>query len=87
MQLTLEERERRAFITNSPDHPLLVEALEGDEEVRQERDDYKKEFEAADDQVTELKGKVEELEIEVDEKADTIVELREQIESAGLDLV
>lgn len=32
MPLTLEERERIAYITNSPDHPLIVEAIEGDEE-------------------------------------------------------
>jgi predicted nuclease with TOPRIM domain len=98
MPLTLEERERRAYISNSPDHPLLCEAMDtendaldelrherdmaqGDaNDMSQQRDELEKELEVSEEKVHTLTNEVEDLEGQVGE-------LKQQIESAGLDLV
>lgn len=84
MNMTLEERERHAYITNSSDHPLIVAALEAEhdemDEMRHERDMAKEEVSASDDRVVELEQELERTAVERDE-------LREQLEAAGLDLV
>jgi hypothetical protein len=37
LNLTLEERERRTYIENSPEHAMVLLALEGDESARARR--------------------------------------------------
>lgn len=81
--LTLEERERIAYITNSPDHPLIVEAIEGDED----KDELEKELEEAEERVTRQSGEIEDLEIKLADAADTILALNKRIHEAGVDLV
>lgn len=84
MQLTLEERERHAFITNSPDAPLLAEMCDaqwgGIDEMRHERDMAQREADEADEEVQKLNG-------ELEVAADKIEALEAQIHESGVDLV
>lgn len=91
--LTLEERERIAYITNAPEHPLIVLALEADEEQRDEIRDLEKTLADEEARSSEYSGKAEDLEIQVgdlEEKleiaADTINDLNQRIHAAGVDL-
>lgn len=94
MPLTLEERERLAYITNAPEHPLIVLALDGEEEQREEiarLEGEIKQAEADNDKLTAEKEKLEEQVGDLEEKLgfadDTVAELRDQIHKAGVDLV
>ena len=91
MQLTLEERERLAYITNSPDHPLICEALDGDDdaqdELRHERDMAQQEAKDADVEVQRLEGELELAENKIEKLEGELEEATETIEAAGLDLV
>lgn len=98
MPLTLEERERIAYITNSPDHALLVEAIEGDEakydEVRHERDEYKEAADRYESEKSELESDLEAAEERnialsgrVEDLEIEVGDLKEQIHAAGVDLV
>jgi peptidoglycan hydrolase CwlO-like protein len=89
--LTLEERERRAFITNSPDHPLLCEAMDAETEVndelRHERDMAQQEAKDAGEEVEKLEGELEIAENKIEKLEGELDEATQVIESAGLDLV
>jgi predicted nucleic acid-binding Zn-ribbon protein len=85
--LTLEERERLAYITNSPDHPLIVMALEGDEEVQADLQRTEEQLKEADDRADKLEGEKEELEIQVGDLEEKVKDLEQQIHEAGVDLV
>jgi chromosome segregation ATPase len=99
--LTLEERERIAYITNSPDHPLIVRAIEGDEEVQADlnrAEDELKQTEADNDRLVGEKEKLEEeigeaetrihtLSGQVEDLEIQVGDLKEKIHEAGVDLV
>lgn len=92
--LTLEERERIAYINNSPDHALVVEAMDGDEEKAEEIKSLKEEagrldklVSEANDETEAVEDKVEDLQNRLDQSEEVINELREQIQAAGIDLV
>jgi predicted nucleic acid-binding Zn-ribbon protein len=91
MPLTLEERERRAYIANSPDHPLLVEAIDAETEVsdelRHERDRAQQEAKDAGEEVEKLEGELEIAENRIEKLEGELAEATKTIESAGLDLV
>jgi chromosome segregation ATPase len=86
MQLTLEERERRAYIANSPDHPLLVEALEGDAEKLEEINELKAEADRLDSLLSTSNDDLEVAENRIEKLEGELAEATETIESAGLDL-
>jgi flagellar biosynthesis chaperone FliJ len=63
MMLTLEERERLAYISNSPDHALLVEVLDMQDqilELEDANDQAKSEIEELEDQVDSLERDLQE---------------------------
>lgn len=96
--LTLEERERIAYITHSPDHALLVEAIEGDEaaqlELREEVEELKGERDSAQSEANRLEEDLEAAETNahtlsgrVEDLEIEVGDLKEQIHAAGVDLV
>jgi len=98
MPLTLEERERIAYITNSPEHPLIVLAIEGDEaaqsELREEVESLKANAERHDREVEDLETELEAAETriqtmsgQVEDLEIQVGDLKEQIHAAGVDLV
>lgn len=91
MNLTLEERERRAYITNSPDHSLIVAALDAEsdalDEMRHERDMAKEEAEHAESEIRTLQEDLEEVESKNETLESEKNELEQRIHDAGVDLV
>lgn len=98
MPLTLEERERIAYITNSADNPLIVEAIEGDEavqlELREEVESLKANAEHHDREVENLETELEAAETriqtlsgQVEDLEIEVGDLKEKIHEAGVDLV
>lgn len=89
--LTLEERERIAYITNSPDHALIVRAIEGDEDVadelRHERDTAQEEAHDASNKADELERDLETAETKLERLEEENDQLKQQIHEAGVDLV
>jgi septal ring factor EnvC (AmiA/AmiB activator) len=86
--LTLQERERRAYIENDSTHPLIVLALEGDEDARAQIDDLEQAATLHDDEVSRLLGEIEDKDTEVATLEDklaqaeqTIFELRAKLEA------
>lgn len=63
MPLTLEERERLAYITNHPAHKIIALALEAEhaaiDEMRHEADTAKEELRAANERISELEDELE----------------------------
>jgi peptidoglycan hydrolase CwlO-like protein len=89
--LTLEERERIAYITNSPEHPLIVEAIDSEndalDEMRHERDMAQGDVKDGEAQVEKLETELEQAEDKVEKLEAEVNELRDQIHEAGVDLV
>jgi chromosome segregation ATPase len=93
--LTLEERERRAYIEGRVEEAaLLAQAIDGDEALREEVAELKTEASKSEDEIgryiSELDDKgveIEELENKLAHADDTINELRTRITEAGVDLV
>jgi predicted nucleic acid-binding Zn-ribbon protein len=98
MPLSLEERERIAYITNSPDHALIVRAIEGDEEVHAnleaERDEHKEAADSLEREKSELESDLETAETriqtlsgQVEDLEIELGDLKEKVHAAGVDLV
>lgn len=80
MYLTLEERERFAYITNSPDHALIVTALDSEneqlDEMRHERDMATDEVKYFEENLDDKEKELAALEEKVEELTAELVELR-----------
>jgi FtsZ-binding cell division protein ZapB len=94
MNLTLEERERLAYITNAPAHADIVAALEDDlryaaevKELEEENDQLDKLVSEANDAAEEAETQNEKLKDELFEATEKIESLEEKIHLAGVDLV
>lgn len=78
--LTLEERERFAYITNSPDHALIVTALDSEneqlDEMRHERDMATDEVKYFEENLDDKEKELAALEEKVEELTAELVELR-----------
>lgn len=95
MPLTLEERERRAYIEGRVEEAeLLATAMDGEDSARAEIEELTSSLSKAEDEIgryiteiDDLKVEKIDLEEEVSHANDVIAELRQQISDAGVDLV
>jgi hypothetical protein len=83
--LTLEERERLAYITNSADHPLILLALDADTEKQEEISSLTEENDRLDKLLAQANDDwekdVKTLDDELEEAKGTITELRAKLEA------
>ena len=80
LYLSLEERERRAFVEGHPERDVLALLLDAEALADGERQEAEKESERLSGELYDAKQRIEELEAENDKLAD-------QIHDAGVDLV